>query len=261
MKLKVIKIGGNVVDNPAKLKSFLEDFARLEGAKVLVHGGGKIATTISKALGIETQMIDGRRVTDAETIRVVTMVYAGLVNKSIVAGLQALGCNAWGLCGADGNLILSKRRSPVPVDYGFVGDPITEKFGTRTAETLIGNGYVPVVAPITHDGTGDLLNTNADTVAQSVAVGLAKSYEVELIYCFEKKGVLSDVNDENSVIPVIDRDRYGKLKEQGVIFEGMLPKLDNAFKAIANGVGSVVICGSDALLTPGYGGTTLKEKA
>ena len=255
--LKVVKIGGNVVDNPEKLTSFLEDFAALEGPKVLVHGGGKIATTISKALGIETQMIEGRRVTDAQTLDVVTMVYAELVNKKIVARLQGLQVNAFGLCGADGSLMPSLKRIPNPIDFGYVGDPIVERFSVSTAQMLIDSGYTLVVAPITHTGTGMLLNTNADTVAQTVAVALSGVYEVELVYCFEKKGVLSDINDEYSVIPRITLPEYELLKKSGVVVAGMIPKLDNAFKAIASGVKSVVICGSDAIAAPGYGGTKL----
>ncbi len=256
--LKVVKIGGNVVDNPEKLAAFLRDFAALPGPKMLVHGGGKIATHISKALGIETRMIEGRRVTDAQTLQVVTMVYAGLVNKTIVSKLQALGCNAIGLSGADGGFICSKRRNPVPVDYGFVGDPVPGAFGLDTARLLIDAGMTVVVAPITLDqADGSLLNTNADTVARTVAVGMAASYEVELVYCFEKRGVLRDINDENSVIGRITPSQFVRLKAEGVVADGMLPKLENAFQAIDSGVRSVVICGSDALTAPGYGGTVL----
>ena len=254
--VKVIKIGGNVVDNPQKLQQFLTDFASLEGPKVLIHGGGKVATAIAKGLGIETQMIDGRRVTDAETLRIVTMVYTGLINKNIVAALQKAGCRALGLCGADGALIRSKKRAATPVDYGFVGDPV--EFGLETATTLLEGGLVPIVAPITYDGeSGALLNTNADTVAQTVAVGLAQRYPVELVYCFEKRGVLRDVNDEESVIPEINPSLYVQLKAEGGVADGMRPKLDNAFKAIGAGVKQVVICAAECLTRPGYGGTTL----
>lgn len=255
--VRVIKIGGNVVDHAEKLERFLSDFARLEGPKVLVHGGGKIATSISQGLGIETRMIEGRRVTDSETLRIVTMVYAGLINKNIVAALQSEGCNALGLCGADGGLIRSRKRTPNPVDYGFVGDPTG--FGLETAVTLLDGGLVPVVAPITYDPQeqGALLNTNADTVAQAVAVGLSKRYAVELVYCFEKRGVLRDVNDDGSVIPNITPELYARLKAEGIVADGMLPKLENAFKAIDAGVKHVVICAADRLTMPGYGGTTL----
>ncbi len=255
--LKVIKIGGNVVDNPEKLVKFLHDFATIDGPKILVHGGGKIATAISKALGIETTMINGRRVTDAETIKVVTMVYAGLINKDIVNKLNAGGCSSIGLSGADGNLILSKRRSPVPVDYGFVGDP--EKVNSPLLASLIEQGFTPVVAPITTDGNGTLLNTNADTVAQTVATAMASHMETELVFCFEKKGVLQNVEDEDSVIPTITHSDFGRLKSEGVISDGMLPKIENAFNAIGGEVKKVVICSSDCVAEPGYGGTTIKE--
>lgn len=256
--LKVVKIGGNVVDDPEKLDAFLRDFASLPGPKMLVHGGGKIATHVGKALGIEARMIEGRRVTDADTLRVVTMVYAGLINKTIVSKLQALGCNAIGLSGADGGFIRSRRRDPRPVDYGFVGDPLPEHFGLETARTLIDAGMTVVAAPITMDEADcSLLNTNADTVARTVAVGMARAYEVELVYCFEKRGVLLDIEDENSVIPQITPSQFARLKADGVVADGMLPKLENAFRAIGNGVRSVVICGAGALTAPGYGGTVL----
>jgi len=267
--LRVVKIGGNIVDNPEKLDKFLADFASLAGDKILVHGGGKVATTISKALGIETRMIDGRRVTDAETLKVVTMVYAGVINKTIVAKLRTLGVDAIGLSGADGGFIISKRRSPVPVDYGFVGDP--ERVDTALARELLGRGMTIVAAPITFDAaSGSLLNTNADTVASAIAVAMAEGgveprddaeasagAETELIYCFEKRGVLADVNDENSVIPRIDRKLYASLKASGAIFEGMLPKLDNAFRAIDKGVTRVVICSAEMIAASGYGGTII----
>lgn len=256
--VRVVKIGGNVVDDAGKLERFLSDFAQLEGPKVLVHGGGKIATAISHGLGIETRMIDGRRVTDAETLRIVTMVYAGLINKSIVGALQSEGCNALGLCGADGGLVPAQKRAAKPVDYGFVGDPAG--FGLDTATALLDSGLVPVVAPITYDpDCRSLLNTNADTVAQTVAVGLSERYAVELVYCFEKRGVLRDVNDEESVIPEIVPELYARLKADGIVADGMLPKLDNAFRAIAAGVKNVVICAAEQLLEPGYGGTTLRR--
>ena len=257
--LKVIKIGGNIVDNPEKLDRFLTDFARLEGPKILIHGGGKVATAISRALGIETRMIEGRRVTDAETLKVVTMVYAGLVNKTIVSKLNAAGCPAVGLSGADGMFIRSDRRSPVPVDYGFVGDP--RQVNTALATSLLEMGYTVVAAPITCDETGSLLNTNADTVAQAIAVGMAQAAtteEVELVYCFEKRGVLSNVEDENSVIPTIDRTSFAQLRAEGVVADGMLPKLENAFKAIDSGVSRVVICSAEQIACEGYGGTTVK---
>ncbi len=264
--LKIIKIGGNIVDNPAKLQAFLADFAALEGDKTLVHGGGKGATAISAALGIETTMIDGRRVTDARTLEVVTMVYNG-INKQIVSALQTFGCSAAGLCGADGRLIVSKKRSPEPVDYGFVGDPV--EVNTAFARSLIAAGYTLVVAPITLDsavglvvggatGGSALLNTNADTVAQTLATAMAQSGEdVELVYCFEKQGVLLDVDDASSVIPLIDKARFAELKSSGAVHSGMLPKLENAFRALDAGVGRVVICAAENIARPGYGGTTI----
>lgn len=258
--LKVVKIGGNIVDNPEKLDRFLRDFAALPGRKILVHGGGKVATYIGKALGIETQMIGGRRVTDPETLKVVTMVYAGLINKTIVDKLQSLGCNAIGVSGADGGLIRSKKRSSVPVDYGCVGDPVQEKFGLATASALIDAGFTMVVAPITMDETGGgLLNTNADTVARTVAVGMAAKYATELVYCFEKRGVLMDVDNDDSVIPLITPADFERLRAGGVVADGMLPKLENAFEAIGSGVKSVVICSAEAIGEEGYGGTTLRN--
>lgn len=254
--LKIVKIGGNVVDNPEQLDHFLSGFASLGGPKILVHGGGKIATTTSKALGINTQMIDGRRVTDAQTLDVVTMVYAGLVNKTIVNKLNAAGCKAIGLSGADGGFILSDKRFPLPVDYGFVGDP--KSVDTSLSDTLTGEGYTLVVAPITTDGQGTLLNTNADTVAQSVAVAMAQSCETELVFCFEKRGVLADVEDDASVIPIITRESFAALRENGTVSQGMLPKLENAFKALDKGVRRVVICHAGAIAEPGYGGTSIE---
>ena len=266
--LKIIKIGGNIVDNPAKLQTFLADFAALEGDRILVHGGGKVATAISAALGIETTMIDGRRVTDARTLEVVTMVYNG-INKQIVSILQSLGCNAVGLCGADGRLIVSQRRAPEPVDYGFVGDPVS--VNTTLAGSLTADGYALVIAPITLDMAADggkkdvscgLLNTNADTVAQTLAVAMAGiSDEVELVYCFEKQGVMLDIDDDASVIPQIDRARFAELKSSGAVHSGMLPKLENAFRALDAGVGRVVICAAENIARPGYGGTTICRNA
>ncbi len=253
--LKVIKIGGNVVDNPEKLAKFISDFAAVEGPKILVHGGGKIATAISKALGIETTMINGRRVTDAETVKVVTMVYAGLINKDIVNRLNAESCAAIGLSGADGNLIVSQRRSPVPVDYGFVGDP--KKVNSGLLVSLIEQGLTPVVAPITTDGKGTLLNTNADTVAQTVATAMARHMDTELVFCFEKKGVLANVDDDDSVISTITPGDFERFKADGTISDGMLPKIENAFNAIGGGVKRVVICNSDCVTLPGYGGTSI----
>ena len=258
-KLTVIKVGGKIVEEEATLRQLLNDFAAIEGHKVLVHGGGRSATKIAAQLGIESKMVNGRRITDAETLRVVTMVYGGLVNKNIVAGLQAYGVNALGLTGADMNVIRSVKRPVKEVDYGFVGDPELERFGTATAKTLIDAGYTLVVAPITVDGAdGSLLNTNADTVARTMAVGLSGTFETELVYCFEKRGVLMDVDDDRSVIPEITPARFAQLRADGIVADGMLPKLENAFDAIEHGVRSVAICSADAVAEKGYGGTTLK---
>lgn len=246
--LSIVKIGGNIVDNPEVLASFLSDFHRLEGRKLLVHGGGVMATKLSAQLGIETKMIEGRRVTDEETLKLVTMVYAGWINKQIVASLQKIGCNAIGLSGADANCILSKRRNPEPIDYGFVGDPIPEKMNGEFISMLIENEVVPVFCAITHDGNGSLLNTNADTIAYSLAAALSKYYRTTLFYCFEKEGVLRDINDEDSLISSITFGEYIDLKSQGVIAGGMIPKIDNSFKAIQNGVSEVVILHAKNLL-------------
>lgn len=245
--LYIIKIGGNIIDDPGKLESFLDNFARLEGAKILIHGGGKLATRMAQDLGIESRMIEGRRVTDAESLKIVTMVYAGLINKNIVAGLQALGCNSIGLTGADANLIEARKRpvkflnSGEEVDYGFVGDMDSKSVNTSAIKLLIDSGLSPVFSAITHDGNGQLLNTNADTIASALSVALSSYYQTSLVYCFEKDGVLRDVNDESSVIPEIGPALYSKLKSAGLIFEGMIPKLDNAFAAIGEGVKEVFI--------------------
>ena len=246
--LSIVKIGGNIVDNPEVLESFLSDFHRLEGRKLLVHGGGVMATKLSAQLGIETKMIEGRRVTDEETLKLVTMVYAGWINKQMVASLQKMGCNAIGLSGADANCIPSKRRNPEPIDYGFVGDPITEKMNGKFISMLIENETVPVFCAITHDGNGSLLNTNADTVAYSLASALSKYYRTTLFYCFEKEGVLRDVNDEDSLISMITFSEYLELKSQGVIAGGMIPKIDNSFRAMEEGVSEVVILHAKNLL-------------
>lgn len=227
------------MEEPDTLATLLRDFASIDGFKLLVHGGGRSATKVAASLGVETKMIDGRRVTDAEMLQVVTMVYGGLVNKNIVAGLQGLGVDALGMTGADMNIIRSDRRPVKTVDYGFVGD-VKEVNGEALA-SLIRSGVVPVIAPLTHDGKGSLLNTNADTMAGETAKGLAEYFDVHLVFCFEKNGVLRDENDEDSVIPEIDRASYVQLKEQGIVSGGMIPKLDNAFDAIESGVAEVII--------------------
>ncbi len=255
MTIKVIKIGGNVVDNPEMLKRFVADFAALEGPKVLIHGGGVMASQMQKSMGMVPNMVDGRRVTDEETLRIVTMVYAGWCNKNIVALLQAEGCNALGFTGADGNIIHATKRAPIwsdtmgaEVDYGYVGDVKGESVNAKFMHSLLAQGIVPVMCAINHDGKGHLLNTNADTIASSVATALANykedgstNDEVDLIFCFEKNGVLLDKDDDNSVIPHITPEKFATLKEEGVVADGMLPKLANSFKAIEAGVSKVVI--------------------
>ncbi|WP_210486412.1 acetylglutamate kinase [Rufibacter aurantiacus] len=241
-KINVIKIGGNVLDNPAQMEQFLTDFASIEGPKILVHGGGKIASELSKQLGIEPNMVNGRRITDTDTLRVVTMVYGGLLNKNLVAQLQARGCNSLGLTGADANVIPAHKRPVKDIDYGFVGDVESpEQVNITFLASLAEQGLTPVFAALTHDGQGSLLNTNADTIASTLAVALSQKFEVNLVYCFEKKGVLLNVEDETSVIHHLQPDYYAELKEQGAIFAGMLPKLDNAFAALQAGVNAVII--------------------
>lgn len=237
--MKVIKIGGNVIDNPEALKQFQHDFARIEEAKVLIHGGGKIATRLSEKLGIETKMVGGRRITDKETLDVVTMVYAGLINKQMVAALQSLGCNAIGLCGADGNVIEAHKRIVKDIDYGFVGD--VDKANGEQLIRLTESDFTPVLCAITHDGKGNLLNTNADTIAGETARALAPLADVEMIFCFEKDGVLTDPDDDASVIERIDSALYEKLKADGTVSGGMLPKLENAYNLLHSGVKKVII--------------------
>lgn len=245
--LYIIKIGGNVIDNSENLYHFLKDFKALDGFKILVHGGGKVATQIAEELGIEAKLVDGRRITDIETLRVVTMVYGGLINKNIVAQLQRFGNNAIGLTGADGNFIRAKKRPVKTIDYGFVGDLDENSIDPESISRLLEAGFTPVFCALTHDGEGQLLNTNADTIASALAVALSSLYETTLIYCFEKKGVLQDINDEDSLIRDIDPRHYEELKTRRIIHSGMLPKLDNAFTAISCGVKAVIIGKSDDL--------------
>lgn len=252
-KLTLIKVGGKIVEEASTLKSLLEQFSKIPGNKVLVHGGGRSATQVATQLGIETKMVEGRRITDEAMLKVVTMVYAGLVNKNIVAQLQANGINSLGLTGADINYMRSDKRKPNPIDYGFVGD--VREVNTDILADLIARGIVPVLSPITHDGKGNLLNTNADTIAQEAAVALAKRFDVSLIYCFEKDGVLKDENDDSSVIPLITKSDFEAYKADGTISGGMIPKLDNAFTAISKGVKEVVITSANHILS---GGTKIK---
>ncbi|MGV3707024.1 MAG: acetylglutamate kinase [Arcticibacter sp.] len=246
-KLYVIKIGGNVIDNSENLHYFLKDFSALPGDKILIHGGGKIATDLSHTMGIEPKMIDGRRITDIDTLRVVTMVYAGLINKNIVAQLQRYSCNAMGLTGADGNLIKATKRPVKDIDYGFVGDLTPASVDSEKLSAILQTGIVPVFSAITHDGEGQLLNTNADTIASTLAIALSGLYQVSLVYCFEKKGVLLDVADDNSVLREISSSEFDRLKSDNIIAGGMLPKLQNAFQAINSGVSEVYIGKSEEL--------------
>lgn len=240
-QLFVIKIGGNVIDDPEKLKAFLDTFAQVKGKKILVHGGGKIATKIGQGLGLEPNYYQGRRITDDQTIDLVTMVYGGLVNKKIVAGLQALGTNAIGLTGADANMIPAVKRPVKDIDFGWVGDILNKQVNAELLIALLQQNITPVFAALTHDGQGHMLNTNADTIASVLAVALCAVFNVRLIYCFEKKGVLLDVEDENSVIRNLDQPLYQQLVSEKKLFEGIIPKIDNAFAAINCGVKEVLI--------------------
>lgn len=249
-KLTLIKVGGKIVEEKTTLQQLLRDFSAIKGCKVLVHGGGRSATQIATQLGIESQMVNGRRITDAEMLKVVTMVYGGLVNKNIVAGLQAAGVNALGLTGADMNIMRSEKRPVNDVDYGYVGD--VKEVDADVLASLINQGIVPVLAPLTHDRQGNLLNTNADTIAGEAAKALAKYFDVTLVFCFEKKGVLRDENDNDSVIPQIDRVAFARYVAEGIIQGGMIPKLQNAYEAIDAGVKEVIITDATKLY-PGSG--------
>lgn len=238
-QLTIVKVGGKIVEEETSLERLLHDFSMLENSKVLVHGGGRSATKIAERLGIESKMVNGRRITDAEMLRIVTMVYGGLVNKNLVARLQALNVNALGLTGADMNIMLSEKRPVKEIDYGFVGD--VKKVDAGLLSSLITQGVVPVLSPLTHDKKGNLLNTNADTIAGEAAKALAEYFDVTLVYCFEKKGVLKDENDDDSVIPQINMKLFNKYVAEGIIQGGMIPKLENAFDALKKGVKKVII--------------------
>ena len=264
-KLNIIKVGGGVVEDAQSLACLLSQFSMLEGRKVLVHGGGRLATSMAASLGIESRMVGGRRITDEEMLRVVTMVYGGLVNKNIVAGLQAKGVKAIGLTGADGDVIRSHKRplkrikmddgTEQMVDFGFVGD--VDKVDAQLLVKLVEEGIVPVVAPLTHDGEGHILNTNADTIASSVACALAGHYDVTLTFCFEKAGVLRNADDERSVIPCINEEQFQQLIAEGVVSGGMIPKLENAFDALHKGVSQVIITRADNI--DGSQGTKIRN--
>ena len=255
-RLTIVKVGGAVVEDEAQLARLLSDFTAIEGRKVLVHGGGRRATKVAQQLGIETKMVDGRRITDAAMLEVVTMVYGGLVNKQVVARLQALGVNAIGLCGADAGIIRSHKR-PLKngIDFGFVGD--VDSVDDTSLGKLVEAGLTPVIAPLTHDGAGLILNTNADTMASETARALARHYDVTLIYSFEKAGVLSNPDDEASVIPVITRGDFDRYKADGTISGGMLPKIENALQAVEAGVSRVIITLATAI--DGVHGTVIEK--
>lgn len=255
MNITVVKVGGAVVEDEAQLQQLISDFADIPGPKVLVHGGGRRATKVAAQLGIESRMVNGRRITDAQMLDVVTMVYGGLVNKQIVAGLQQRGVNALGLTGADMNVIRSQKRPVKEVDYGFVGD--VKEVNADLLADLIGKGVVPVMAPLTHDGEGHLLNTNADTIAGETAKALAKHFDTTLVFCFEKKGVLACETDDESVIPVITRSDFARLVEEKVISGGMIPKVENSLQAVEAGVSRVIITRADAIGVP-ESGTTIR---
>lgn len=252
--LTIIKVGGKIVENSESLNALLKDFVAVEGKKLLVHGGGRSATQMAARLGVETKMVDGRRITDEAMLEVVTMVYGGLVNKRIVAGLQALGIDAVGLTGADMNIVLSDKRKVSAVDYGWVGD--VKRVNAEAVATLVESGCCPVVAPLTHDGCGHMLNTNADTMAGEMAKAMAAHYDVTLMFCFEKPGVLADENDDSSLIPTITPAVLDDLKRRGVVSGGMIPKLDNAIACVSAGVESVVITQADRIADP-YAGTKI----
>ena len=238
-QLIVVKIGGHIIDDEVKLLQFLKDFAAIDGKKILVHGGGKLATQLAERLGIAQTLVDGRRITDAETLKIVVMVYAGYINKRIVSLLQAQHCEAIGLTGADGNLIQAHKRNHPTINYGFAGD--IDRLNSSLFADLLEKGNTLVIAPITHDGFGQLLNTNADTIAQEIARAMANVFSVNLIYSFEKRGVLLDMNDDASVVPSIGPSYYEQLKKEKKIFAGMIPKIDNAFAALKTGVQKVTI--------------------
>ena len=243
--LIIIKVGGKIVEGEVSLSLLLKDFSRIAGGKILVHGGGQSATTLAGKLGIETKIVDGRRITDAETLKVAIMVYAGLVNKTIVAVLQALGNNAIGLSGADLDIIRAVKRPAGAIDFGFVGD--VSWVNAQALTELLDNGAIPVIAPLTHDGKGVLLNTNADTIASELATSLCNRYEVRLFLCFEKPGVLKNQDDDNSVIPEIDPRLFEDLKAQGIVCGGMIPKLESGFNALRRGVSVVVITNAQGI--------------
>ncbi|MCF6297254.1 MAG: acetylglutamate kinase [Flavobacteriaceae bacterium] len=253
--LTIVKIGGNIINDKDNLLSFLVDFSQIKIPKILIHGGGKKATEMAKSLGLQPKMIGGRRVTDDANLEIVTMVYAGLLNKNITAKLQNNNCNAIGLSGADANCILAHKRIIKNVDYGFAGD--VDYVNNSAINVFLNNGMTPVFCAITHDKNGQLLNTNADTIASEIAKSMSKNYQVELVYCFEKNGVLQSIEDECSVIENINKRTYEKLKQENIIAEGMLPKLENCFHALENGVRKVIIGNPKVIIDKNQKYTTL----
>ncbi|MFD2567397.1 acetylglutamate kinase [Pseudotenacibaculum haliotis] len=256
-QLKIVKIGGNIIDDEVVLKEFLSSFAQLKGPKILVHGGGKLATRLAEKMNIPVKMIDGRRITDAETLELITMVYAGKINKNIVAQLQANQCNTIGFSGADGNTIIAKKRPVKQIDYGFVGDIV--KVEVNVINVLLINNLTISFCAISHDAKGQLLNTNADTIASELSIALSKDYEVALYYCFEKNGVLKNVEDSDSVIEEINTKQYQQLKKDGIIYEGMIPKLDNCFYALSKGVQHIKIGKAEMLFNTNTKHTTVRK--
>ena len=256
-KLQIVKIGGNVIENREALKDFLTDFTKIKEAKILVHGGGKEATQMAEKLGVPVQLIEGRRITDSANLEIISMLYAGKLNKTIVAQLQAFGCNALGLSGTDGNSISAHKRAPDPIDFGFVGD--VTQVNDALFKTLLTQNITPVCCAITHDNKGQLLNTNADTIASEIAIAMSTHFDVTLSYCFEKKGVLQQVEDEDSVIPTINTSLYETLKSENTIHSGMLPKIHNCFEALKKGVAQVRI-GNPKMITEKVKHTQLELK-
>ena len=256
-KLTIVKVGGKILEESESLNLLLDEFSAIEGSKLLVHGGGRTATKLASDLGIETRMVEGRRITDTSMLRVVTMVYGGLVNKDVVARLNARGVRALGLTGADMDVIRSHRRTGTAIDYGFVGD--VDRVDAEVLVMLLKGGITPVMAPLTHDGQGTMLNTNADTIASQTAQALAKAFDVSLVYCFEKKGVLTNPDDDDSVVAHINSSLYDMLKAEGAIQGGMIPKLDNSFAALRKGVSKVVITKVGQLTQPDAGTTITLE--
>jgi acetylglutamate kinase len=254
--LKIIKIGGNIIDDANVLEDFIKGFALIENPKILVHGGGKLATKLAEQMHIEVKMTNGRRITDAITLDIITMIYAGKINKNIVAKLQAHQCNAVGFSGVDGNTIVSRKRPIEPIDFGYVGD--IKYVNTQTVDVLLNANVTPVFCAITHDEEGQLLNTNADTIASELAIGFSALYNTQLYYCFEKNGVLIDIDDNNSVIEKLNLETYKSLKLQGIIADGMLPKLDNCFHALDNEVEKVCIGKTDMLFNSNSKFTTIQ---